>query len=85
MNAQTYTQYSSDHPQNLRLLTACSLTHTQRYTKGDAAHVPRIGYAMFKKKFTAPSAAEGFKEVKPINFVLDFENDTHKQLFHHWA
>jgi len=57
----------------------------ERYSKGEAAHVPRIGYAVFKKKFTPPTVAEGFSEVKRINFVVEFDNDEHKELFYQWA
>jgi len=56
-----------------------------RERAGISPHVPRIGYAMYKKKFQEPDLAEGFSEIKKIKFVPHFENDDHKNLFHQLA
>jgi len=57
----------------------------ERITNGESAHVPRIGYAMFNKKFTPPTTAEGFDEVKKINFIASFGPDVDKSLFMQYA
>jgi len=48
---------------------------------GISDHVPRIGYAMYKKKFEEPTVDEGFSELKKITFVAHFENPEHEKLF----
>ena len=44
-------------------------------------HVPKIGYAMFKKQFEKPRKEEGFVEVKEIRFVPDFASPEAERLF----
>ena len=38
---------------------------------------------MYKKKFQEPSLAEGFSEVKKIQFVKHFEHPDHEASFDH--
>ena len=44
-------------------------------------HIPKMGYAMFKKQFEEPTTDEGFVEVKKISFVPVFESKEDEQLF----
>ncbi|KAL6053486.1 DNA kinase/phosphatase Pnk1 [Balamuthia mandrillaris] len=53
----------------------------EKITNGEHKHVPRIGYAMFKKRFQEPSKSEGFTEIKKINFVANFESQEAEKLF----
>jgi bifunctional polynucleotide phosphatase/kinase len=54
----------------------------ERITAGASAHVPRIGYATFKKQFVEPELSEGFTEIKRINFVANiFASEEDKRSF----
>eukprot|EP00732_Lithocolla_globosa_P004651 Lithocolla_globosa_v1_NODE_4396_length_1446_cov_2.690870.p1 type:complete len:440 gc:universal NODE_4396_length_1446_cov_2.690870:1331-12(-) len=57
----------------------------EKITEGDSPHVPRVGYAMYKKSFVEPVRSEGFSEVKEINFVPQLETDKEKCLFFQFA
>jgi len=48
---------------------------------GISAHVPRIGYNIYKKNFKEPALSEGFSEVKKIRFVASFDNPDHEKVF----
>ncbi len=58
------------------LLFSC---FNKNVTNGAHKHVPRIGYGMYKKNFKEPKTAEGFKEIKKINFVPNFGEDKEKE------
>jgi len=45
------------------------------------AHVPRIGYAVYKKNFKPPTAAEGFTEIKQVKFVLNCSTPDEEKAF----
>lgn len=54
----------------------------ERITKGASPHVPRIGYAMFKKNWQEPEISEGFTEIKKIFFVANnFPDEEAKKSF----
>jgi len=53
----------------------------EKLTGGAHKHVPRIAYAMYKKNLVAPTASEGFSDVKTVKFIASFENDEHRKLF----
>eukprot|EP01105_Mastigella_eilhardi_P018693 TRINITY_DN4345_c0_g1_i5.p2 TRINITY_DN4345_c0_g1~~TRINITY_DN4345_c0_g1_i5.p2 ORF type:complete len:357 (+),score=76.32 TRINITY_DN4345_c0_g1_i5:517-1587(+) len=56
----------------------------EKITSGNSPHVPRMGYAMYKKRFQEPSLDEGFAEIKHVQFVANnFAKPEHKLVFHH--
>ena len=57
----------------------------QTQSKGKQRRVPEVGYRVFEKEFERPEVAEGFTEVKEVEFVPQFDSDTDKQLFKQWT
>jgi len=57
----------------------------ERLTDGESHHVPRVGYATFKKYFQEPTLAEGFTQIKKINFVTHFSSEKAKEMFKMWV
>ncbi|KAH3743143.1 DNA 3'phosphatase [Pelomyxa schiedti] len=53
----------------------------EQITQGKSAHVPRVGYAVFKKAFQEPTLSEGFSEIRHINFVANFASPEHRAVF----
>eukprot|EP01116_Phalansterium_solitarium_P020679 TRINITY_DN6162_c0_g1_i1.p2 TRINITY_DN6162_c0_g1~~TRINITY_DN6162_c0_g1_i1.p2 ORF type:complete len:430 (+),score=197.27 TRINITY_DN6162_c0_g1_i1:76-1365(+) len=53
----------------------------EKLSNGEIRRIPDVGYNMFKSKFEAPSAKEGFAEVTEIDFVPDFADESAKKLF----
>eukprot|EP00727_Mastigamoeba_balamuthi_P012198 m51a1_g7600 putative dna 3 phosphatase (486) ;mRNA; f:234084-236185 len=54
----------------------------ERITNGASKHVPRIGYATYKKALQEPELSEGFSEIKRINFVANlFGSDDERASF----
>ena len=56
-------------------------TLRENRSKGEHAHVPGVAYNTYNKKLEEPSKDEGFTEVKTIEFVPVFDNDTEKEEF----
>jgi len=54
-------------------------------TNGERKRVPSIAFGSFRKRFQAPSVAEGFTEVKKINFVCSFRSDEERERFQQWS
>jgi len=67
--------------------TASHLNHVRvRETSGEVRRIPDVGYRMFNKNFQAPTASEGFSEVKQIDFVPDLRDDEKfKKMFLGWT
>lgn len=59
--------------------------YRENKTLGEHKHVPRVGYAVFKKNFTEPKRSEGFSEVKEIDFVPVFTDEESRQMFYHYT
>lgn len=57
----------------------------QTQSAGKIRRVPAIGYNLFKSKFEAPDVAEGFTEVKKIDFIPNFKTEKDKELFMKWT
>jgi len=55
--------------------------YRERLTNGEIHHVPRIGYAVYKKKLEEPQLREGFTEIRKIHFVPHFNSEEEKKLF----
>lgn len=61
---------------------AMHLNHyREQITQGSSAHVPRIGYAMYKKQFEEPVLSEGFSEVRHVRFVAKFDTPEQRKMF----
>ena len=52
-----------------------------RSIKTNQERVPDIAYNIFKSKFEYPTLDEGFKEIKVINPIIEFENEKDKKDF----
>jgi len=55
--------------------------YRERITNGASPHVPRIGYAVYKKNYVEPTLKEGFSEIKVITFVPKFNSDHERAEF----
>jgi len=55
--------------------------YRERITEGEHKHVPRIGYAKYKKDFVEPKLSEGYSEIKTITFVPKLTTDREKEEF----
>jgi len=53
----------------------------ERITNGESKHVPGVGFNIFKSKFEEPNLSEGFTEIKKINFVPKFDDNSSETIF----
>ena len=72
------------------LQTSLELAHHLNYfrqnvSEGRKRRVPDVGYNVFKKNFEEPSVAEGFVEVKKVNFVPQFKGKKEEEMFKQWT
>ncbi|XP_035698688.1 bifunctional polynucleotide phosphatase/kinase-like [Branchiostoma floridae] len=72
------------------LVTPFDLAHHLNYfrqtqTKGTVRRIPDVAYNVFKKNFEEPTTAEGFTEVKTIEFQAHFDRKADEDLFKCWT
>eukprot|EP01027_Heterolobosea_sp_BB2_P014464 GEZU01020775.1.p1 GENE.GEZU01020775.1~~GEZU01020775.1.p1 ORF type:complete len:257 (+),score=90.15 GEZU01020775.1:693-1463(+) len=59
--------------------------YRERMSKGAHKHVPSVAYNTYKKRLAEPTLNEGFTEIKEIDFVPVFDNETHKTKFYQFT
>ena len=59
--------------------------YRQNQSKGLQRRVPDVAYRTYDKYFEKPETAEGFSEVKLIDFVPKFDSESEKELFKQWT
>ncbi|XP_066299427.1 bifunctional polynucleotide phosphatase/kinase-like [Branchiostoma lanceolatum] len=73
-----------------QMVTPFDLAHHLNYfrqtqTKGKVRRIPDVAYNVFKKNFEEPTTAEGFSEVKKIEFQANFDRKADEDLFKCWT
>eukprot|EP01105_Mastigella_eilhardi_P001023 TRINITY_DN1129_c0_g1_i1.p1 TRINITY_DN1129_c0_g1~~TRINITY_DN1129_c0_g1_i1.p1 ORF type:complete len:550 (+),score=127.44 TRINITY_DN1129_c0_g1_i1:268-1917(+) len=53
----------------------------EKLTRGAVSRIPRIAYNVFTSRFEEPTMAEGFTEIKKINWVPAFESEKDRLAF----
>ncbi|CAF1149614.1 unnamed protein product [Rotaria magnacalcarata] len=72
------------------LNTPIELCHHLNYvrvhqTAGDVRRIPDVGYNMYKKNYEAPKTSEGLGEIIHVDFVPNFDSETHEKIFHYYT
>ncbi len=57
----------------------------QNQTAGKIRRIPDVAYNTFKSQFEEPNLSEGFLEIKEVDFIPKFENETHESIFKQWT
>lgn len=53
----------------------------EKHSNGEIRRIPDVGYNMYKSKFEAPAAKEGFAEIVEVDWVPDFASEHDRLLF----
>jgi len=57
----------------------------EKKSKGTQARIPEMAYKMYTSSFTKPELAEGYEEIKQINFIPTFESQEDEELFYEYT